>query len=82
VINSAPDFRERHFQMLNVAGPLTNFGQALDFVSCGLRILSHKGRGRTRGTVSAFRSVENAEEGQGDFTSPLVGEDTQAERTQ
>jgi len=29
-----------------VAEPLTNFGQAFDFVSCGLRILSHKGRGR------------------------------------
>ena len=30
--------------------PLTNFGQELDFVSCGLRILSHKGRGRLAAT--------------------------------
>ena len=26
--------------------PLTNFGQAFDFVSCGLRILSRRGRGK------------------------------------
>ena len=26
--------------------PLTNSGHAFDFVSCGLRILSHKGRGK------------------------------------
>jgi hypothetical protein len=55
--------------------PLTKRAHAFDFVSCGLAILSHRGRGRVRTLDLRLRHHRRHES-----TSPLVGEDTQAAR--